>query len=392
MQFVHRWAHAVCLTAVLVLGTSSVQAAPITGIAAMGASETRGRNFDGSWVPWLAVDRGLNFGPNQSFNVAVNGSTTSTLLSRNQHTDVAALVANGDVNLAYLFIGGLDVPPVALDMILGTLNVPNWADGVVSRMMTAVDTVLAEGPEGMVVAGLPDMTLVPGAASYASIPGLAAPVISAIDYTNALVKEEVLSRGQVYFDVASFMRDINAEPFVVGGVTIDTVIGSTDPTHFFVDDLHPGFVGNGVFANLMLTAMNVGFGTSHALFTDQEILARAGLSSSYTGETSNVNFTTYVHVVPEPSGGTLAFFAMLSAGSMAIRRRVARASARRSRCADRRAATRAVEAGARAVRRMAHRRGAHVVAQASVAAGDGLHAGQLAGAVPLHRARILGHR
>lgn len=321
MPSFRRRAYALCFTGIVVFGSSLAQAAPITGIAAMGASETRGTNFNGSWVPWLAVDRGLNFGPGQSFNVAINGSRTQTLLNNGQHTDVAALVANGDVNLGYLFIGGLDVPPVALDMILGTLNVPNWADGVVSRMMTAVDTVLAEGPEGMIVAGLPDMTLVPGAASYASIPGLAAPVISAIDYTNALVKEEVLSRGQVYLDVASFMRDINAEPFVVGGVTIDTVIGSSDPTHFFVDDLHPGFVGNGIFANLMLTAMNVGFGTSHALFTDQQILTRAGLAGSYTGQTTNVDYAGYVHVVPEPSSGTLTFFAMLSAGSVAVVRR-----------------------------------------------------------------------
>lgn len=326
MPTFYRWAYALCVTGIVMFGSPLAHAAPITGIAAMGASETRGTNFNGSWVPWLAVDRGLNFGPGQSYNVAINGSRTQGLLNNGQHTDVAALVANGDVNLAYLFIGGLDVPPVALDMILGTLNVPNWADGVVSRMMTAVDTVLAEGPEGMVVAGLPDMTLVPGAASYASVPGLAAPVVSAIDYTNALIKEQVLSRGQVYLDVASFMRDLNAEPFVVGGVTIDTVIGSTDPTHFFLDELHPGFVGNGVFANLMLTAMNEGFGTSHALFTDQEILARAGLSDSYTGETSNVNYATYVHVVPEPSSGALAFFAMLSAGSVAIIRRRKRQS------------------------------------------------------------------
>jgi hypothetical protein len=321
MRSVQHWVCALCLTTAQVLGPSSVQAAPITGIAAMGASETRGTNFNGSWVPWLAVDRGLNFGPNQSYNVAINGSRTNTLLSRGQHTEVAELVANGNVNLAYLFIGGLDVPPVAVEMILGTLNVPNWANGVVDRMMTAVDTVLAEGPEGIIVAGLPDMTLVPAVAAYATIPELAAPIISAIDYTNALIKEEVLSRGQVYFDVASLLRDINAEPFVVGGVTIDTVIGSTDPTHFFLDELHPGFVGNGVFANLMLTAMNVGFGTSHALFTDQQILARAGLSGSYTGQTSNVDYASYIHVVPELSSGTLAFFATLSAGSVAIIRR-----------------------------------------------------------------------
>lgn len=314
-------AFALMLSVVALFGVSSVQADLITGIAAMGASETAGRSFGGSWVPWLAEDLGLNFGPNQSYNVAIGGSRTQSLLNRDQHTDVADLVANGDVNLAYLFIGGLDVAPALPDLLLGNLTVEDWAEGMVERMMIAVDTVLAEGPEGMVIAGIPDMTLVPGAQDFASIPGLAELVAEMVDTTNALVKSEVLSRGQVYLDVAGLMRQINAEPFVVGGVLIDTLEGSADPTDFFRDDIHPGLVGNGVFANLMLTAMNEGFGTSHSLFTDEEILDRAGLSASYTGETTDADFTNYVHVVPELSSGTFLFIAIATSASVAILRR-----------------------------------------------------------------------
>lgn len=293
------------------------RAATITGVAAMGASETAGRNFSGSWVPWLAEDRGINFGPNQSYNVAINGSRTQSLLNRGQHTDVADLVANGNVNLAYLFIGGLDVGPALPNILLGNLTIEDWADGMVDRMMTAVDTVLAEGPEGMIVAGIPDMTLVPGATAFTSVPGLPELVTDAIDYTNTLIRAEVLSRQQVYLDVAGLMREMNSEPLIVGGVTIDTVSGNPDPTHFFTDDIHPGFVGNGWFANLMLTAMNDGFGTSHALFTDQEILARAGLSAFYTGETSDIDFSNFVRTVPEP---TSVLF-LCSAGVLACLRR-----------------------------------------------------------------------
>ena len=56
---------------------SSSLGASIVGIAAMGASETQGTAFDGSWVPWLANDRGLNFGPGQSYNVAIGGSSSA---------------------------------------------------------------------------------------------------------------------------------------------------------------------------------------------------------------------------------------------------------------------------------------------------------------------------
>ncbi len=57
-------------------------------MAAMGASETEGTAFSGSWVPYLALERGINFGPNQSYNKAVGGSTSLTLLSGGQQTKV----------------------------------------------------------------------------------------------------------------------------------------------------------------------------------------------------------------------------------------------------------------------------------------------------------------
>lgn len=285
---------------VCALSVATAQAVPINGLAAMGASETQGTLHSGSWVPYLAVDRGLNFGPSQSYNKAIGGSKSQDLLDAGQHTKVAALVAEGKVDVAYLFVGGLDVPPVALQLILGTIDVPTWANGIVSRIMTAVDTVLAENPQGMIVSGLPDMSLVPGAASYADF---AQPVVDAIDYTNALLKAEVLSRNLVYIDTASAMRDLRAAPFVVGGVTINMTTGNPNPTHFFSDNIHPGTVGNGFFANMMLTALNIGYDTEIDQFSDQEILARAGLSGSYTGETSNVDYSKYIYVnvVPEPA-------------------------------------------------------------------------------------------
>lgn len=267
----------------------------------MGASETQGTTYSGSWVPYLALDRGLNFGPGMSYNRAIGGSDTRDLLNDGQHTQVASLVAGGSVDVPFLFIGGLDVPPVALQIILGSLDVNGWSSGVVTRMMTAVDTILAENPTGMIVAGIPDMSLVPGAASYAAV---AAPVVAAIDLVNQKLKAKVLDRNLVFIDTAAAMRDLNASPFVVGGVTINMTTGSSNPRNFFVDNIHPGTVGNGYFANLMLTALNEGYGTEYDLFSDQHILMRAGLSSSYTGETSNINYAQYIYFTPVPEASS----------------------------------------------------------------------------------------
>ncbi len=132
----------------------------------MGASETQGTAFNGSWVPYLALDRGLNFGPGQTYNWALGGNDSADLLANGQHTQVANLVTAGNVDLAFLSVGGLDVPPVALQIILGTLNVNTWATRVVGRITTAIDAVMNAGADGMVVMSLPDMALVPAAQNY----------------------------------------------------------------------------------------------------------------------------------------------------------------------------------------------------------------------------------
>jgi hypothetical protein len=301
----------------------AARAATLEGFAAMGASETQGTDHKGSWVPWLAVDKKLNFGPGQTYNVAIGGSKTTDLLADGQHTEVAGLVDDGNVDLAFLFIGGLDVPPVSAQILAGTLNVPVWANGIVNNILTAVDEVLDENPQGMVISGLPDMRLVPGALSKLP-PEFSVPVINAINVVNTQLKAEVLDRGLVYVDIATAMQDMYASPPVVGGVAINMTTGSGDPDHFYQDNIHPGYVGNGFFANLMLTALNEGYDAKIPLFTDQQILAKASLSGSYTGETSNFDYSKYIFTaVPEPSTLALSVVGATAALGFAARRRIA---------------------------------------------------------------------
>ncbi len=79
--------------------------------------------------------------------------------------------------------------------------------------------------------------------------------------------------------------------------------GSTNPRNFFQDDIHPGTVGNGVFANMAIAALNLGYGQNIAPISDLLMLQKAGLTSSYTGQTSNLPYANYVYfnAVPEPS-------------------------------------------------------------------------------------------
>ncbi len=305
--------------------SSSATADTINGFAAMGASETQGTDYTGSWVPYFSTDRGLNFGGSgDPYNVAVGGATTATLLAQGQHTQVASLVQSGDVDLAYLTIGGNDFRAVAADIIDGSLSgqaLTDWANNVVSNITTAVDTVLAQHPTGMIVSGITDMALTPGGRSVTGNPLALQRAETAINLVNSLIEPEILQRGLVYVDLADVLRSLNATPLVVGGVTIDMVNADSDPTHFFQDSVHPAAVGNGLVANLFLSAVNIGYGTNYTLLSDQEILDRATLGGSYTGETSNIDYGQFIVTpVPEPSALVLFGLGLVTAMSLRLRR------------------------------------------------------------------------
>ncbi len=322
--------HLVVVAILLATIPHSLRAAVINGYASMGASESAGTTYTGSWVPYLANQRGFNFGgPTMPYNVAIGGVKTDTLLTQGQHTAVQTLVQNGDVDLAYLLIGGNDFFAVGTSIADGSLAGPAltaWAQGVVTNINTAVDTVLSANPVGMVVAGLPDVLLTPAGRSTFDTPVEIQRGTEAVDLVNSLLMAEVLARGLVFVDLATSVRDINQAPLVVGGVTIDVVNASTDPTHFFQDGRHPAAVGNGLVANLFLEAANIGYGTNYAILTDFEILTTAGLAGSYTGETSNLPYENYIITdVPEPQALVLAGVAAL--GLLAVRRRARRATA-----------------------------------------------------------------
>jgi lysophospholipase L1-like esterase len=301
------------------LALTPLSAATIDGYAAMGASETAGNDYVGSWVPYMTTLRGLNFGgPGDPYNVAVGGATSATLLTQGQHTDVRGFVQSGLVDLSFLSIGGNDFSAVGGQISSGSLSgaaLTAWAQGVVTNINTAVDTVLSAHPLGMVVTGMNDIPLTPAGRVGFDSPVKIARGESAVDLVDSLLLPEVLARGLTYVDVAGALRYLNQGPLVVGGVLMDTVNPSSDPTHFFQDGKHPAAVGNGLVANLFLESLNLGYGTNFALLSDLEILTAAGLQASYTGQTSNVPYANFVITsVPEP--GTLALaligMAMLS--------------------------------------------------------------------------------
>lgn len=314
MRYIHITATGLLTIALAMLALTSPGQAQLVpdGFAAMGASETQGTTYAGSWVPYAARDRGMYFGGvNEPYNVAVGGATSTSLLNQGQHTAVRNLVQAGNVDAAYLTIGANDFNAVGLQIANGTLtgaSLTKFVNNAVNNMATAIDTVLSAQPTGVVVVGLPELMLTPGGRAIFDTPAEIARGRVAIDQTNAAIQAMAAARFLPVVDLARAMRDIEALPtFRVGGVTIDRVVASTNPHNLFQDAIHPAAVGNGMVANLFMAGMNVAYGTTKTPLTDLEVLTRAGLASEYTGDTFNstTNFNQYV-IYPQASNVAVA--------------------------------------------------------------------------------------
>jgi hypothetical protein len=69
----------------------------------------------------------------------------------------------------------------------------------------------------------------------------------------------------------------------VGNVSIaldqsDTATGSNPTAGFVHDGIHPNSVLQGIFANLITTGLNVGYGAGFPVFSETELLAHRGIA------------------------------------------------------------------------------------------------------------------
>jgi len=292
------------------------QAAVLDGIGAMGDSGTAGGGVNKSWVPVLVNERGLNFGPGaNSYNVAQGGATTSSLLANGQHTAMAALTSSGDVTIASLLIGTNDFgTATGAQLINGTLTaaqVQAFINGRVNNIVAAADTVLTAGPEGFVLFGVPDVTMMPQANSLNT--AQVGRVRDAITAMNAQLQSYAIDEGITYIHTDLAMQSLLGSGLVsIGGVSID-VDNSGTGAFFFRDGIHPGPIGNGLVANILIEALNDGYGQSLVPLNDFEILSLAGLENSYTGETfsNTVDFSPFILAasIPEPGAATMTLLA-----------------------------------------------------------------------------------
>jgi lysophospholipase L1-like esterase len=248
-------------------------------VAVMGDSISAGSSST-NWIGQLKPTGAFTF-----TNKAVGGATSSTVVS-GQLASVVNLAAGGQIDASVLMIGGNDATSNIGYVTSG--NTQQFINIYYNNVKNIIDSISAANPAvKQVFVNMPDVTLTPLVQSYATQYGFTqqqlAALSDAIHQTNQAINTYVLSKGIPVVDFGSASPDLLAAfPLTLGGATFTTPFAS--------DNFHPAPVTQGLLANLVDTAFNLGYGLSLPILSDQQIARNAG-------KTPN-NLTTYFDVSP----------------------------------------------------------------------------------------------
>jgi hypothetical protein len=255
-----------------------------------------------NWMEQLVMARALDFGAwgtwggdrrtGFEYNWARSGARAADLVGQGQAAGVAQQVEDGAVKYVYVHIGSNDfhlVNGTYREIYDGTLTdaqVAAKVAEVVGDVTAAVDTVLAESPERIVVTLFGDPGLNPRAlATYPSAAGRNR-VSMAIESVNQGLTRMATTRPQVtLYDLNEFANSllgrIDADGNLdVGDELISMVEAGDEPHHAQLGDRsgHLGTVASGLFANAtFIGPFNQAEQLGIPMLTDAEILSHAGL-------------------------------------------------------------------------------------------------------------------
>lgn len=306
---------------ILILGFAcGVASGQVARLGAMGDSLSdeyaeESYSYARNWTMQLVLYRGINMGPTAAAaqqpggtwgeprrtyyqsNWARYGDTTDDLLSIGQHTGLASQVASLGVSHAVLMIGANDFNSVGLDAYFNIYNgfwsssqISTYVSSRVANVRAVLDTVAPTGAR-LVLVNILDFGITPitwGSPFYSDA-SKRDRVTAVIQQVNAGLLGLAQEHHIVMVDAFALARaawGTNQNPrttLLLGNVPIqlrqyDTST-NTNPTAAFVHDrTHPHTTMQGVLANVIIEALNEGYGAALAPFTEQEILEHAGLA------------------------------------------------------------------------------------------------------------------
>ena len=261
-----------------------------------------------NWPGLVVLYRGVNMGPTAAqagtntwgsprnagykYNWALSGADSSTLLSEGQHTGLQGHAASDGVLTAVLAIGSNDFNPSSsayINIYYGlwsSAQIQAYVSQTLANIETALATVRSAGISVVLATPL-DPGATPVAVSYFPSAASRDRVDAAVQSVNAGLKALAQKYQAPLMDWYGLEKAILGPntnlhaTLKVGNVNLnlrgsDPGPPSSAPTNAFVSDgFHPNTALQGIFANVVLQALDSGYGAGLALFSEQEILSYA---------------------------------------------------------------------------------------------------------------------
>lgn len=278
---------------ILGIWLSTASAAPVR-IGVMGDSISAGSGVSGggspNWISQLSKTGAVTFQ-----NKAVGGATSSTVVA-SQLSSIVTLAKNGQIDNSVLIIGGNDATSIDGITAIALGDPTEFVDLYYGNVKTVLDSVKAANPNvKQVFVNMPDVTVTPlvqsEAANYGITPAKLALLSNAIDLANTKANAYARSLGIPVVDLYAASQDfVAAVPFTLGGQTFTSLLAN--------DNYHPSIVAQGLIANMIDTAFNVGYGQSLPILSDQKIVQNAG--NIPNSATTYYSVSPYI-IVPEPA-------------------------------------------------------------------------------------------
>lgn len=295
-------------------GSSSGQ---VRMLGAMGDSLTdeyaeESYDYATNWTMQIVQHRSIDMGPNAAeanqpggtwgeprrtgfwANWARYGADSATAITDGQHTGLAAQVGIGGVSHAVIELGTNDFSPTTsayLNIYFGFWSqsqIDSYVNARVANIRTIVETVRPTGA-GILLCNYVDFGPAPATRQFFSNASRRDRITAVLARVNAEVEEIARQNHAVLVDLnrlGTVIMGTNGalrQFMPIGNVNIQLFNRDTashaNPLAGFVDDgAHPHTSLQGIFANVMMTALNSGWGSSYTRFTDAEILANAGIT------------------------------------------------------------------------------------------------------------------
>jgi lysophospholipase L1-like esterase len=243
------------------------------------------------------------------YNWAQAGATSATLLADGQHTGLAQQIAAGLIDYAVLAVGQNDFgpwTPAYLGVYSGLATesqIDAYIAQVVANIETALQTLHDTGGK-VVLANVIDYGVAPVTRAFFPNPSQRDSVTEVLRRVN----NELRGLSQQYdvplVDTFQATKDLlgtnqqPAETVLIGGAVFTNDAG-VEPQHLFVNDgIHPHTVAQAAIANLIVTAIQVGYGQDIGSlpFTEREMLELVGRGDEYVADSLNLNYERYVFV------------------------------------------------------------------------------------------------